>query len=849
MTDSSSNNLIDRSSIGDGPLLLTLLMGNNNNNSAAQAQLQDILDTLNPRNFSLELKPTQSDVSEEFDNDLSVVNNDGDDGPLLFSLLLTNQNNNYLATVGTTVDDDGVIPDTLDPRHIALEQISSQSPLEKANDFSSSKIYAKNDIPSSSTNSEDGPLLFALLLNNQNNNNNPNASIANLSSPEDTLDPKNIALELKAPEDDDLNNNKILDDGEDGPLLLTMLLANQNNNNPNPLIPRADPISDTLDARSTVLELKAPVDDGLHGNKILDDGEDGPIAFALMLGNNMNYLNPWISQATPIADTLDPRTTVLELNASMIDGLNSNKRLVDFADELPPSSSILGQKETATASDTSLENEHFSHTLNSRDGGLELKYMDGDRSRAVDIPGDDHDGPLPMTLLLKNQNQNQQAVADCQISDTLGLKHAAIELNLHANDAEIANGRHGPSDFSPNLNESNYKPGDTITESLPDFTEIKSQLLELHSHGCIIKEAVPVIFKWGSQIFQGRLVPVTRGTKNGVNPPTQAKFDQTPIIENTILSFLSELSVSKPHITPNEENKGRLNDEQLQFWKDNGYLIIPNALPTIQKDLLLKNVHDAAESLARGGERVQKHSYLPGQEFYVHPSGRAIATLTEYAFKPDTEPLKRIQRLGCGIHRVMPAFRKAIFTPFHTELAKSLGYKDPRIIQTLIIVKAAEVGARVIPHQDGCSGFTDPSSCTTFWYALEDCTTENGCLAVAPGSHRTQPITRRCRMNKNRAPEFFNLDRPVFAEIEGVSDTAPLGKNKDGELQYKKLEVEAGSLVLMHGNLMHTSEANHSSKSRVAFNFNVVEGELDWLADNYLQPYEGETEFEKLNVK
>ncbi|RAL68259.1 hypothetical protein DID88_008959 [Monilinia fructigena] len=580
------------------------------------AQANAIPDTLNPSNFALELVPSQSDTREEFDSDPSVVNNNGDNGLLLLGLLLANQSNNKPAACGTAVDGGGATPDTLDPRHIALEQISSQNPLQKTNDFSSSKTYAKDGVPSSSTSGEDGPLIFAL----------------------------NIALESKAPVDDGLQSNKRLDDGEDGPLLLSMLLVNQNNN-PNLLIPQAD----------------------------------------------------------PIADTLDPGSTVLELEAS---------------------------------------------------------------------------------------NQNQEAAADCSISDTLYLKHAALELNLHTNDAEVTNGRHGPLNFSPSLNESNYKLGDTITKSIPDFTEIKSQLLKSHSHGGIITKAVP---------------------RNLIKPP---------IIKDANLKSLSGVSVTKPHVTPNYTNEGRLNDEQLQFWKDNGYLVISNALSTVQKALLLKIVHGAAETLALGG-----------------------------AFKPGTEPLKRIQRLGCGIHRVIPAFRKAILTPLHTELAKSLGYKDLRIIQSLIIVKAAEVGTRVIPHQDGCSGFTDPSSCTTFWYALEDCTTENGCLAVAPGSHRTQPITQRCRMDKDGRPEFYSLDRPVFAEIGGVSDTAPLGKNENGELQYKKLEVKAGSLVLMHGNLMHTSEANHSSKSRVVFNFNVVEGELDWLADNYLQPYEGEMEFEKLNVK
>jgi phytanoyl-CoA hydroxylase len=198
---------------------------------------------------------------------------------------------------------------------------------------------------------------------------------------------------------------------------------------------------------------------------------------------------------------------------------------------------------------------------------------------------------------------------------------------------------------------------------------------------------------------------------------------------------------------------------------------------------------------------------------------------------------------------VLPPFHRAIMSAQHTEIARSLGYTDPRVVQSLVIVKAAHVGAKVVPHQDGCTSFTDPPSCTTFWYALEDADANNGCLAVAPGSHRVTPIPRRCRKDVNGMPEFEMLEKPIQAVISAVSDDAPAPlRDESGEFVFKKLEVKAGSLVLMHGNLLHTSAANHSDQSRVAFNFGVVEGGLEWKEDNYLQPYDGETEFEKLHA-
>jgi hypothetical protein len=38
--------------------------------------------------------------------------------------------------------------------------------------------------------------------------------------------------------------------------------------------------------------------------------------------------------------------------------------------------------------------------------------------------------------------------------------------------------------------------------------------------------------------------------------------------------------------------------------------------------------------------------------------------------------------------------------------------------------------------QDGTFLYTAPQSCLGFWWALEDCTTVNGCLWGVPGSHK-----------------------------------------------------------------------------------------------------------------
>ncbi|KAJ8066189.1 hypothetical protein OCU04_005275 [Sclerotinia nivalis] len=604
-------------------------------------------------------------------------------------------------------------------------------------------------------------------------------------------------------------------------------------------------------------------------------GDDGPLPPALLIGDNNAAAQAAASHA--LADILDPQNYDFELEPAGTDNeaaINNDPSSINDEDGPLLFALMLGQNNKSAAADKAIPD-----TLDTGNFALELASAETNDEEAIGndlLSINDEDGPLLFALMLTNQNNNNKCrdepgVKAGSIPDTLNPTNIALELKCPAQDDNV-NGVSRSFDkgdgHSVSLNENHHSEdaiteaipevlemetqllelhstGDAITGAIPDVLEMKTQLLELHSPGNTITHGIPVILKLNSQaqaaqisaLLQGQSIPVAISTKNTVEKSTPKTSNRAPII--------GSIMQSRPHVAPDESKNGGLSNEQLQFWRENGYLVIPNALPSDQKDLLLKTVHESAEALAGGGERVQKHSYLPGQKSYVHPCGRAIAALSDYAFNPAVEPLKRIQRIGCGIHRVLPSFRKTILSPFHSTLAKSLGYRDPRIIQSLIIVKAAEIGARVVPHQDGCSGFTDPSSCTTFWYALEDCSVENGCLAVAPGSHRVQPIRRRCK-NVDGRPKFVDLERPVYAEIEGVDDSTLPRKNENGEFEYKKLEVKAGTLILMHGNLMHTSEANRSSKSRVAFNFGVVEGEHEWLKDNYLRPYEGTTEFEKL---
>ncbi|KAF9691649.1 hypothetical protein EKO04_010520 [Ascochyta lentis] len=499
-------------------------------------------------------------------------------------------------------------------------------------------------------------------------------------------------------------------------------------------------IPDTLDVRLAVHELRRsenPSSSERIVMKLPEEGADGPLFLALWMGNNNNNANAAAQparqpapQPAPQPDTLDTRFAVHEV--------------------LGPSSG-------------------------------EVSHIDG---------------PLLFALLLNNQNNNNNnpnaAAQTAPQPDTLDMRFAAHEV------------------LEPTGSEASHEDGPLLLTLL-----LTNQNQNLNPQPALMQD----------------LVPDTLDSRLAVMEVTGSQHDDMPPV-------LKMRGAAQPPL---------LADEQVQFYRDNGYLVVPDALSSQTVADLLQCVHESAEAVATGGPGVRKQEFNKWEKGCVNPNGRVIAALTERAFQPNTTPLQHIQRLGCGVHRVLPPFRRAIMSTQHADVAKSLGYTDPRVVQSLVIVKAAQVGGKVVPHQDGCTSFTDPPSCTTFWYALEDANVENGCLAVSPRSHIVTPIMRRFRQDDNGMPQFEALEDAVFADISNTSAHVPAPeRDEEGGLVFKELEVKAGTLVLMHGNLMHTSAANTSGKSRVAFNFGVVEGGLEWKEDNYLQPYEGTTEFEKL---
>ncbi len=176
-----------------------------------------------------------------------------------------------------------------------------------------------------------------------------------------------------------------------------------------------------------------------------------------------------------------------------------------------------------------------------------------------------------------------------------------------------------------------------------------------------------------------------------------------------------------------------------------------------------------------------------------------------------------INKIGHALHDRDPVFDAFSHGPALAALAAALGLAQPQVWQSQVIFKQPHIGGEVGWHQDASFFVTTPQTVTTFWFALEDATLDNGCLWVEPGGHRG-PLREQyvCEGGRLRMQAL---------------DAAPWPDRQHAVA----LPVERGTLVVFHGLLPHRSAANRSSQSRLAYTLHVTDAGSAYSPQNWLQ--------------
>jgi phytanoyl-CoA hydroxylase len=184
-----------------------------------------------------------------------------------------------------------------------------------------------------------------------------------------------------------------------------------------------------------------------------------------------------------------------------------------------------------------------------------------------------------------------------------------------------------------------------------------------------------------------------------------------------------------------------------------------------------------------------------------------------------------VQRIGHGLHMVDPEFRRFCTAP-HLARVLEEGIEAPvKIVLSVVIYKQPEQKVGYYPwHQDSIYIITEPESLLTPMIALDDMTKENGCLQVAPGSHRA-----------GLAP---HPQSRTHVTIEDTSSTYEHRTFRDDEIA--TLEIEQGDVIFLPGLTWHTSGINRTKKPRRALLIDSISGKSRLMPGTWIhEPADG----------
>ena len=244
--------------------------------------------------------------------------------------------------------------------------------------------------------------------------------------------------------------------------------------------------------------------------------------------------------------------------------------------------------------------------------------------------------------------------------------------------------------------------------------------------------------------------------------------------------------------------------EQVEFYVDNGYLAVSNLLDAAELDELKRDI----VKVARGGYPNLTIEPVPPELSDEEVLSKILAIHQPHYVSPVMEKYTRHPRISGVLSQITGA-----------HLAHWSG--NVKCMQSMLFIKPPGYQGQSW-HQDENYIPTRDRSLIGAWIAIDDAYVENGCMWVIPGSQRSGYLYPTRRHGK---PEEFDTHDEMAT---GFDETPQI-----------PVEVKAGSVVFFNGYLLHQSLRNRTEDSyrRVLVNHYLSsESLLPWVKMSDEQP-------------
>ena len=235
--------------------------------------------------------------------------------------------------------------------------------------------------------------------------------------------------------------------------------------------------------------------------------------------------------------------------------------------------------------------------------------------------------------------------------------------------------------------------------------------------------------------------------------------------------------------------------QQVHEYEEQGFLNIPDVLGVDELLELQRRTSDIAEGKVQG---------FPKENIELEPSSGGLHSF---------QTVRKLK--ACAEND--PVMMRYARSEKILDVMQSLLGPDIKLFDSQAFMKPPG-GVEKAYHQDSAYFSIEPMALATCWVALDDVTTENGCLWVIPGSHRGGVLAH--------SEKWMVGDRVDKRIPESAFD-------RNTEVP---ITMRAGSCSIHHSLLLHSSRPNQTTHSRRGLAFHFLTARSRWTDPNRPKP-------------